>query len=591
MSDEESGDLTNVFTFLTVDEEGEEDEVIDIEDGSEIPEFQAHLSMEAKEDGEGEGEQENTKDAEEGAFSDIRIAMVGNVDSGKSTLIGVLTTSQLDDGRGDARSRVLKHRHEQENGRTSTVTVDIMGFKENEQVIPAGKTLNQKWGEIMRESDRTITLIDLCGHEKYLKTTVFGLTSLAPHLAILVVGANMGVQVMTREHVSIAVALNIPILVVVTKIDIAPKDVLKNTRRKLAQLLRGNGLTPFPIKSEESVTEALDHLFPPLSSDNNGEISHVCPIFPLSSVDGHGLAFLTQFLKRIHGQPMPLYNPQLDPEVHFTDHSLPSSLLIPIDGVFEVRGVGLVVGGTIVRGKVEVNQQMQLGPTKGGLFIPVQIRSIEIKRQSASVALTGQSCTMAIRIVQKKNKTGLNQLRRDNMKRGMVLIGPEDFPLAVREFEASIQILRHSTTISSGYQPVMHCGVIRQSATVVDIQTQTQTTATATDDEKEAENTREEEGEDGKNILRSGESAIVRFRFCYSKEYLSPGSQFLFREGTSRGIGKVLQVFEDDVPEEEVNETAEAKSTGSSTTTTTTTSKGDKKGWKGRGRRHKADKK
>ena len=83
MSDEESGDLTNVFTFLTVDEEGEEDEVIDIEDGSEIPEFQAHLSMEAKEDGEGEGEQEDTKDAEEGAFSDIRIAMVGNVDSGK----------------------------------------------------------------------------------------------------------------------------------------------------------------------------------------------------------------------------------------------------------------------------------------------------------------------------------------------------------------------------------------------------------------------------------------------------------------------------------------------------------------------------
>ena len=63
----------------------------------------------------------------------------------------------------------------------------------------------------------------------------------------------------------------------------------------------------------------------------------------------------------------------MDPEVHFTDHSLPSSLLIPIDGVFEVRGVGLVVGGTIVRGKVEVNQQMQLGPTKGGLFIPVQV--------------------------------------------------------------------------------------------------------------------------------------------------------------------------------------------------------------------------
>jgi GTPase len=55
--------------------------------------------------------------------------MIGNVDSGKSTLIGVLTNATLDDGRGAARGMVLKHRHEQENGRTSAVTVEIMGYK------------------------------------------------------------------------------------------------------------------------------------------------------------------------------------------------------------------------------------------------------------------------------------------------------------------------------------------------------------------------------------------------------------------------------------------------------------------------------
>ena len=55
--------------------------------------------------------------------------LIGNVDSGKSTLIGVLTNASLDDGRGGARSSVLKHRHEQENGRTSAVTVEIMGYK------------------------------------------------------------------------------------------------------------------------------------------------------------------------------------------------------------------------------------------------------------------------------------------------------------------------------------------------------------------------------------------------------------------------------------------------------------------------------
>ena len=58
--------------------------------------------------------------------NDVRVAMIGNVDSGKSTLIGVLTSSSLDDGRGAARSFILKHRHEQENGRTSAVTLEII---------------------------------------------------------------------------------------------------------------------------------------------------------------------------------------------------------------------------------------------------------------------------------------------------------------------------------------------------------------------------------------------------------------------------------------------------------------------------------
>ncbi len=45
---------------------------------------------------------------------------------------------------------------------------------------------------------QVITFIDLAGHEKYLKTTVFGLTGHAPQFAMLMVGANMGVIGMTR---------------------------------------------------------------------------------------------------------------------------------------------------------------------------------------------------------------------------------------------------------------------------------------------------------------------------------------------------------------------------------------------------------
>merc|ERR1712185_411300 len=59
---------------------------------------------------------------------DVRVAVIGNVDSGKSTLIGVLASASLDDGRGSARSLVLRHRHEKENGRTSAATVELLGF-------------------------------------------------------------------------------------------------------------------------------------------------------------------------------------------------------------------------------------------------------------------------------------------------------------------------------------------------------------------------------------------------------------------------------------------------------------------------------
>ncbi len=46
--------------------------------------------------------------------------------------------------------------------------------------------------EIIENSTKIITLIDLCGHHKYLKTTIFGLTGYSPDFAMLVVSANTG---------------------------------------------------------------------------------------------------------------------------------------------------------------------------------------------------------------------------------------------------------------------------------------------------------------------------------------------------------------------------------------------------------------
>jgi GTPase len=104
-------------------------------------------------------------------------------------------------------------------------------------------------------------------------------------------------------------------------------------------------------------------------------------------------------------------------------------------------------------------------------------------------------------------------------QQGMALIDEASGCRAVREFEAQVVILHHSTTICTGYQPVIHCGAVRQSAEMVAIH--------------------------GRESLKTGERATVRFRFMYLSEVLLPGATFLFREGRAKGLGKVTAVFPD----------------------------------------------
>lgn len=59
---------------------------------------------------------------------------------------------------------------------------------------------------------------DLAGHERYLKTTLYGLTSGAPSCVMLVIGANAGVIGMSKEHLAVALALSVPIVVCITKV-------------------------------------------------------------------------------------------------------------------------------------------------------------------------------------------------------------------------------------------------------------------------------------------------------------------------------------------------------------------------------------
>lgn len=121
-------------------------------------------------------------------FFEVRVAVVGNVDSGKSTLLGVLSKGILDNGRGLARLNVFRHKHEVATGRTSDISREILGFNSAGNIVNYSSSVKAPlWSEICESSVKIVSFIDLAGHEKYLKTTVFGLTGNFPDYTLMVV--------------------------------------------------------------------------------------------------------------------------------------------------------------------------------------------------------------------------------------------------------------------------------------------------------------------------------------------------------------------------------------------------------------------
>lgn len=428
-------------------------------------------------------------------MKEVRVATIGNVDSGKSTLVGVLTKCILDDGRGYARQLVFNFDHEKGSGRTSSVTQEIMGFKNNKQVEPH-KTTDKKntlWSKIVKDSDKIVSLIDLCGHEKYLKTTIFGLTGLVPDYAMIVIGANMGVQRMTKEHLGIALALKVPIFIAITKVDIAPPEIYKQTIDYITKVLRSKGAQKMPIIVREA--DDISVYAESMVSDR------VCPIFSVSSVSGEGIEQLRSFMGLLQSR-----NAQNSNSVK----SSQDKVEFLIDGSFNVKGVGLVLSGTLVSGTVTVGQILLLGPDKKGDFRQVVVKSIHFKRSSVEEVGSGNSACFHVKAKDKES------LKSTDIRKGMVILDKDSNPKAAMEFEAEVVILHHATTIKTKYQAVIHTGVVRQTAQVLSMTSE---------------------------LLRTGDKGTVRFRFMRSPEYLHEGAAILFREGRTRGLGQISKII------------------------------------------------
>jgi GTPase len=420
-------------------------------------------------------------------FLEIRVAVVGNVDAGKSTLLGVLTHGELDNGRGHARQKLFRHKHEMESGRTSSVGNDILGFDGEGNVVNKPEHGALDWVKICEKSSKVITFIDLAGHERYLKTTVFGMTGHAPDFGMLMVGANAGIIGMTKEHLGLALALSVPVFVVVTKIDMCPANVLQDNLKMLIRILKSPGCRKVPV-----MVKTTDDV---ILSATNFVSERLCPIFQVSNVSGENLELLKIFLNLLTTKM----------EYHENE---PAEF--QIDDTYSVPGVGTVVSGTTLKGVIRLNDTLMLGPDPLGHFQQIAVKSIHRKRMAVKEVRAGQTASFA-----------LKKIKRSQIRKGMVMVSPSLNPQACWEFEGEILVLHHPTTISSRYQAMVHCGSIRQTASIVKM---------------------------SKDCLRTGDKAIIHFRFIKHPEYMTPGQRMVFREGRTKAVGNIVRIITQTTP-------------------------------------------
>ena len=255
------------------------------------------------------------------------IGTAGHVDHGKSTLIHALTNIDPD-----------RLREEKERG----MTIDL-GFA---------------WLQL--PSGRSIGIVDVPGHEKFIKNMLAGVGGV--DLALLVIAADEGVMPQTCEHLDILDLLRVRRgIAVITKSDLVEPDFLELVRAEVSDVLEPTTLAGSPT-------------------------------IAVSSQTGDGLQDL-----------IALIDLQLNEIPQRPDRG---RARLPIDRAFAISGFGTVVTGTLIDGSISVGSELEIVPGRRN----VRVRGLQSHRKAAEVVERGSRTAV--------NLTGVNV---DDVSRGQVL--------------------------------------------------------------------------------------------------------------------------------------------------------------------------
>ncbi|TLD29316.1 hypothetical protein PspLS_03797 [Pyricularia sp. CBS 133598] len=338
------------------------------------------------------------------ATEQLRVTLTGPTTSGKSTLLGTLSTGTLDNGHGKSRLSLLRHRHELASGVTSSVAQELIGYRDNE-VINYDNGNIESWIGIhdFTGDGRLVFVSDSAGHPRYRRTILRGIVGWAPHWTLLCLAADddegvtaipclntptqdgtdcpgSGID-LARAHLELCLKLELPLAIVITKVDKGTKPGLQkilskvltgikqaNRTPRLLHPGRANNLDTAQISDEDldSVKKALGPMYA------SGDLLSTVPIVLTSAVNGTGIGLVHALLKTL---PLPaaptsqdLTGPALNPEQPVSlfhvevEFSLPASHASLGGSANDQADLGTVVAGYLRFGTISVGDQVVLGP-------------------------------------------------------------------------------------------------------------------------------------------------------------------------------------------------------------------------------------
>jgi len=317
----------------------------------------------------------------------VNIGTIGHVDHGKTTLTSAITMVLAKKGLAVAK------KYE-----------DIDSAPEEKE---RGVTINLSHQEYQTEK-RHYAHIDAPGHADYIKNMITGAAQMDG--AILVVSAADGPMPQTREHVILARQVNVPAIVVfLNKVDMVDdKELIDLVEADVRELLK-------------------KYEYP-------GDDVPVIRGSALKAVEGDPEAE-KQILALMDAVDKYIPDPIRDVEKPF---------LMPVEDVFTIEGRGTVVTGRVERGKIKVNEAIEIVGLKDTQKSVAT--GLEMFRKTLDEAIAGDNVGVLLRGVEK-----------EQVERGQVLSKPGSVTPHT-EFDAEVYILskeeggRH-TPFFTGYKP------------------------------------------------------------------------------------------------------------------------------------------